>query len=270
MPLRLVDGIVQVMSEPARYRFPGMDPWLEAPGVWATIHDSLIIALAWDLNRQLRPHFVAVPGRRLVVEEPARSIYPDVVVHETTVAPSMRGTASAVEEPIIIHLSSEPRRETFLEIRDPQAGNRIVTIIEVLSPTNKEAGQDARDKYLQKQREVLASDVNLVEIDLLRGGLPTVALARTYWPSSEYRVVVRRATRRDEAEAYAISLRARIPRIRVPLRDPSEDVRVDLQSLLEQAYRDGSCDLLIDYTRPADPPLDAGDARWARELLDRA
>ena len=56
----------------------------------------------------------------------------------------------------------------FVEIRDV-ANSVIVTVIEVLSPTIK-AGEGRTD-YLRKRRAILNSDVNLVELDLLRDGL---------------------------------------------------------------------------------------------------
>ena len=39
------------MSSP----FPGMDPWLEQPGLWTDLHTSLIAALRDELGPLLRP-----------------------------------------------------------------------------------------------------------------------------------------------------------------------------------------------------------------------
>jgi hypothetical protein len=49
------------------------------------------------------------------------------------------------------------------------SGNRIVTVIEFLSPTNKVRGP-GQDEYLKKQSELRQGGVNLVEIDLVRSG----------------------------------------------------------------------------------------------------
>jgi hypothetical protein len=54
----------------------------------------------------------------------------------------------------------------------------LITLIEIVSPLNKRPGVDRR-AYLRKQRDVLESDANLVEVDLLRAGerlLPNTAL----------------------------------------------------------------------------------------------
>src|SRR5439155_20452495 len=48
--------------------------------------------------------------------------------------------------------------------------NELVTVIEVLSPTNKLPGSDGSREYAHKRERLLESHVNLVEIDLLRGG----------------------------------------------------------------------------------------------------
>src|SRR5437867_3445004 len=56
-------------------------------------------------------------------------------------------------------------RHPFLEIRD-RDNEEVVTVIELLSPSNKAPGKD-RDHYLAKRDEILWSGVHLVEIDLL-------------------------------------------------------------------------------------------------------
>lgn len=70
---------------------------------------------------------------------------------------------------------SEEVYEKFLEIRHGfGAGSKVVTVIEVLSPGNKAGGGLGRKVYMEKQRELIYSDTNLLEIDLLRSGAHTV------------------------------------------------------------------------------------------------
>jgi hypothetical protein len=57
---------------------------------------------------------------------------------------------------------------SFLEIRDRDS-HELVTVVELLSPSNKYAGPD-REQYLAKARILQRSPVHFVEIDLLRGG----------------------------------------------------------------------------------------------------
>ena len=57
-------------------------------------------------------------------------------------------------------------REPFVEVI--HGDGEVVTVIEVLSLANKLPG-DGHEKYRQKQEELRAGGVSLVEIDLLRG-----------------------------------------------------------------------------------------------------
>ena len=63
--------------------------------------------------------------------------------------------------------------EAFLEIRERKT-NTLVTVIEVLSPSNKIRGSEGRKNYMEKRAEIIASKVHLVELDLLRAGNPPI------------------------------------------------------------------------------------------------
>ena len=65
----------------------------------------------------------------------------------------------------------------FLEVRDRQ-DRELVNVIELLSPSNKRAGDD-REQYLAKRREILRSPAHLVEIDLLRAEPPCPQAGRS-------------------------------------------------------------------------------------------
>lgn len=65
-------------------------------------------------------------------------------------------------------------------------------------------------------------------------------------------------------------LRRPLPPIRIPLRRKDEDVRLDLQAVLEQAYRKGRYSLTINDAERPEPPLTGDDAKWARALVRAA
>jgi hypothetical protein len=202
-----------------------------------------------------------------------RSLYPDVRVIETGLKPRRpaRGTAGRVAaEPVVIDLPDEPETQTFIQIRQVSGRSRVVTVVEMLSPSNKAPG-DAQEQYLRKQLEFLQAGVSLVEIDLLRRGDWIVALPAGALPSrlrTPYRVVVRRGWRPLQADYYPIPLAHRLPSINVPLRPTDADVPLNLQTLIDQCYEDGGYDD-IDYAVPADPPLPPAASRWAAQLLRR-
>jgi hypothetical protein len=108
-----------------------------------------------------------------------------------------------------------------------------------------------------------------VEIDLLRAGDYVLAAPLNEVPPeyrTPYRICVYRAARPLAYEIYRVPLRDPLPAFRIPLRESDEDVRLDLQPLIDQCYENGGYDD-IDYKPEPDPPLPTDDARWADELL---
>ena len=79
---------------------------------------------------------------------------------------------------------------------------------------------------------------------------------------------MRRAARPNgRVGVYGLPLRQRLPSIRIPLREEDEDIRLDLQTLIDEAYRRGRYEL-TDYSQPPVPPLDAADAEWAKAMIE--
>ncbi len=121
----------------------------------------------------------------------------------------------------------EEVREGYLEIREVATGY-VVTVMEVLSPTNKRTGV-GRQAYETKRREVLSSPTHLVEIDLLRTGKPMPILNETQ--QTNYRILVGRGNRRPLAQLYAFNVRQEIPSFPLPLQTGDTEPLVDLQGL---------------------------------------
>lgn len=171
------------------------------------------------------------------------------------------------DEPQTITAFDEERHVPYLEIIYRETGE-VVTVIEVLSPADKVG--DGRSQYLQKQAELLHTQANLVEIDLLGYGEPTV-LARNAIITEPadwcYLINISRAGRRNELEFYAVPLRERLPRCRMPLRAPDPDAVLDLPAVFTRCYDVGGYDLLIDYSQPPSIPLRETEAAWLNNLL---
>ncbi|PKO23319.1 MAG: hypothetical protein CVU38_04715 [Chloroflexi bacterium HGW-Chloroflexi-1] len=270
------------MSSP----FPGMDPYLETPRRWTDVHQRLITYVADALQPCVRPHYHARMGERVYILNPPRSIAPDVfligrpqpdvggwrvrepAVSYTTAAPGvMTPSADEADVPIMFMTPPMEVREPFVEV--VHGDGEVVTVIEVLSPANKTPGEGYR-QYRRKQRELLHSTVNLIEIDLLSTGLPTVALAkeaRASLPPHRYLVSVRRDPDTFQFDAYPISLQRRLPRIRVPLRAPDPDVVLDLQAVFERCYDNGGYADLVNYRQPPPVELSVEETAWMDGLL---
>lgn len=254
--------------------FPGMDPYLEARPIWPDVHQRLIAYTSEMLQPLIRPKYVARIGERVQLAAAGRSYVPDTLlvrtVHEP--APALENEAPpdtlTPDEPQVFRFLDEARRVPFVEIVQRETGE-VVTLIEALSPANKEGA--GRQQYLQKQADLLNTQVNLVEIDLLGYGQKTV-LARTapiaVPPDWRYLVNVSRAENRELLELYATPLRRRLPRCRIPLRSPDPDVVLDLPAVFTRCYEVGGYDLLIDYTQLPDTPLSEAETAWLIAWLE--
>jgi hypothetical protein len=257
--------------------FPGMNPYLQDS--WSGVHTLLIGYIHDALSPALPPDLAVRAEERITVgtddTEKAGTRRVDVAILEgwregfpptwTPVGGTAPGGA-VVDEPLVFLEDPEPQR--WVEIRT--AGGRLVTVIEVLSPTNKGAGWA---EYQARQHDFLAAGVALVEIDLIRGGRWAVAIGSDRLPPAEGTrhlvCVARPRTGVQRREVYLSPLRERLPTIRVPLRFDDPDAPLAIQPLVDRCYRMGRY-WLTAYARPLDPPLPPEEARWAEERLRAA
>lgn len=256
--------------------FPGMDPYLEHPALWPGVHQRLITYMGDALTALLPPRYVANINERLYIDAPDRDIDPDASVLERSnppapIPPGGETTAALVTDPPwVVAMAPDEIREGFIEILPAGDEGRVITVIELLSPSNKTAGSHGRQLYREKQRQVLASPTHLLEIDLLRRGRHTVAAPRNRLIRRgpyDYLVSLARGGQRDRCEVWGSPLRQRLPRIAVPLAGGDPDVVLDLQPLFGRCYDAGGYALRLDYRREPSPLLPRADAEWADALL---
>ena len=230
--------------------FPGMNPYLEDADDWEDFHLRFIAHAADALSPQTNEHYRIKAETRLILHE---------------LSADERTPFAATETGIAIALPAvETVKERFLQIIDRRS-RKVVTVIEVLSPTNKRPGPD-RDAYLAKRNTLTRTGVNLVELDLRRGGRRP---APPEIPPCDYAFLVARAADRTIAEVWTVGLREPLPRLPIPLSEPDADLVLDVKAVLEHTY-DQACYANDAYQYPLDPPLAAADAVWAAELLRAA
>jgi hypothetical protein len=253
--------------------FPGMDPYLEGY-MWADVHHELATIFKRLLVPLVRPHYAVridvsmyndrVPAHELGI------MYPDVEIirpqpPEQRLIREAAGAVAIAPAPLSIPLTIMTQvRQASVEIRDV-ANNRLVTSIEIISPSNKrEPGMSA---YLAKRDEMRLAEVHLLEIDLLRRG--TRPWPEVQVPDSAYLATLIRA-RHIQAEVWPIGLRESLPALPVPLRQPDPDVPLDLKRALDTIYDESDYPLTLNYDQPPpEPPLSEADAAWAADCIAR-
>lgn len=174
--------------------FPGMNPYLERVAVWDSFHPHFITTAFAQLAAQVRPKYVVDIETRLYIHEPpADRRYRTTTDLGVTGPGSGTSGATATIAPLYLTLADAVEIESvgFLTIRE-RAGDEVVTALELLSRSNKYAGED-RVQYLGNRAELLRSRTHPVEIDLLRGGprMPPDEL-----PTCDYYAVVSRVEER--------------------------------------------------------------------------
>jgi Protein of unknown function (DUF4058) len=254
------------------YPFPGMNPYLEQPAFWSSVHSRLIVAIADTVAPQILPNYYIEVETRIYSEDPSSELLigiPDaVVLTQPSRARSPQPTQSTA-----IALQTRPQqvqlpiglevKDRYLEVRETET-NAVVTVIELLSPKNKRAGK-GRSAYEAKRDRILESMAHLVEIDLLRIADPMPLQHDLPW---DYRILVSRSEARPNADLYGFTLRDRIPDFPMPLKHPEEFVSIDLQSILQGVYDRAGYDYRIDYQQPLPPPaLSLENQAWITQMM---
>jgi hypothetical protein len=249
-----------------------MDPYLESR--WGDVHTGLCAAIRAALQPHLPAGLRARAEERVLLSddegEPFRVRRGDAVIVETPEARSDRLPTGgvAVATPLMVEVPEDSPVHRWVQIIDARDGGRVVTVVEILSPWNKEAGR-TNAEYVRKVEEYLRSDVNFVEIDLLRSSRRHLLVPDDIIPPQRrapYLVCINRPKRRSSWALYPLPLREPLPAIPIPCRPTDVDVPLPLQPLIDQVYADGGHDD-IDYAKPLDPPLSPDDQRWLDGLL---
>jgi hypothetical protein len=254
--------------------FPGMDPFLEEPAIWPSVHNRLIPYLADALNSKMPKGYVATIEERVFLIELPTSRYPDVHIakHPRRRREFEASTATTLvleaDPALEIEFPLAEFREPFIEIHLARKPGSPVAVLEVLSPTNKNPGE-GRDQYLEKQEELLRSTTHFLEIDLLRAGRHSVGVPRdrvdeVNW---DYLVCLHKGGWRNKFHVWPVPLPKRLPRISVPLAGSDPDVVLDLQSLVNQCYDAGRFEERLDYRSKCPPPLSKKNTKWIDDHL---
>jgi hypothetical protein len=229
----------------------------------------MVAVMRGELNARLPRRYVAEIELCVWIHEPSsrrrRTLEPDVTVTDQG-GPSGSGSVGiATSAPSTIVLPTVRRKKRkHVRIIDREA-HRVVTAIELLSPSNKSAGDD-RETYLLKRNDYLVNDVNLVEIDLLRGGT-RLPLSVVPPEVHDYYAMVCRSWEYPRASFWNFSIRDTLPDLAIPLAVDVPDVVLPLRPCLDRAFDEGRYRERLPYDRPLRPRPRRQDAAWIRGLV---
>lgn len=250
--------------------FPGVNPWMQ--GVWSDMHTMLIGYIRDALGSELPDDLMARAEENGSLRDAGTetSSRPDVAVIESEswkhgespvwTPEDDPQLADRVAKPVLVQIENITPR--WVEIRS--ANGNLVTVIGVTSPANK--SKEGRFAFEGKVRSLLRGGVNVMEIDLIRGGISSRDCHPGAWPSSPCSVVVNRRDRSDLSEVYPCPLRESLPAVRVPLRSGEKDAALDLQPLINRCYTNGRY-WMLPYHEEAVPTLSDSDREWAKAIL---
>jgi len=210
--------------------FPGMNPYLEHAQVWADFPNTFITRLRAMLLPLVLPKYYVQMEENLYRLDTTDGDLQLVRISDVDTAEYDAG-ARPIQQPtnallprmskVVIPELLE-QRFCFLEVVERDS-EKVVTVIELLSPSNKTQDPD-REKYLEKQRSLIESGVNYVELDLRRAGVKLPLRGR---PKSDYYALISRPADRPNADCCSFGIRDALPSIPIPLQPDDHEVAIE-------------------------------------------
>jgi len=262
------------------YRFPGMDPYLEAPAIWRGFHHGLAEEIRKRLNTNLSEKYYADVEVHTTFEEvylgKIKPIIPDVAIVAQPAgmagvsAASLAVTAPTAEKAPVrraVKVTPVTLRAVHIFITET---DELITSIELLSSYNKRGAGLA--EYRRKRSTLLASNVHLVEIDLLRGGQRVGSEVQGEpLDDAEYILLVHRGYEINPgvwSDIWPVTLDQPLPKLPIPLEPPDPDVLLDMNGVVRTIYENAAYERRIDYREPVPPPaLRPEMAQWVERHL---
>lgn len=190
----------------------------------------------------------------------AKPIIPDVAIVAQPYNVVGR-SAAAVAEPSegiapvrrVVHISPVTLRAVHIYITET---NELITSIELLSPYNKRG--EGLTEYRRKRSTLLASNVHLVEIDLLRGAQRVGSEVQGEpFDEADYILLVHRGFESNPgvwSDIWPVTLDKPLPVLPIPLEPPDKDVLLDLNATVRAVYERAAYSRQIDYRQPVPAP----------------
>ena len=140
--------------------------------------------------------------------------------------------------------------------------NKLITVIEILSPVNKR--NPGLKPYRKKRKQLYQSGIHLLEIDLLRRG--TRPFKHALIGISDYCVNLVKGG--DETQVWSFNVMDLLPILPVPLLPEDDAIPLDLGQALQLVYQRSYYRNSIDYTKTPPPPIFSEEvSNWIKKQL---
>jgi hypothetical protein len=241
---------------------PGAD---DQPALWHTFHQSHIAHLCDYLNQQLPENYIAFFEQSLQMRTGdgggmirLRRPEPDISIFRQanagTSASSAQIAAPTYEAMIVEVLEPlrPPNSITIREIAEQRHPGKLVTWIELLSPSNKPGGSDY-PAYASKRVETIQSGVPFIEIDYLHESPSPVRELPAYpgdMRAYPYYVAIhdsRPTWQEGKFAAYGFHTAEPLPVIPVPLAE-NQQLAFDLNPVYQHTFTTGRWHQFIEYS----------------------
>jgi len=246
-----------------------MDPFIEASGRWRGFHTSFLSHCRDQLIARLPTNYDADIEERVELvdqgDRSAQSYHPDVSIRlQSEFGFASEGNVALADlEPIELRTPRIEIESTgYIEIRNLPEG-QLVTVIEVLSPTNKT--EPDRLNYRTKMQHFRQEGVHVVELDLLLGGIRLAVVDPI--PAGDYFAFVSRCEKFPLSDVYSWSIRRLLPKISVPLKRPDPDITLDLAAAFTATFDQGGYARRVRYDLPLPGNLSEADREWVKSII---
>jgi len=251
--------------------FLGMNPWLEGED-WHDFHNTFATEISNQIIQQIAPKYKVFVEKYVVrtslVDNEINIYYPDVGVSDNEVKEAILTYGSGSDSPFTAHdltiSINLPVEQKIPLVKIVDAKNReVITIIEILSPANKQG--EGFITYQEKRKNILQSPVHLLEVDLLRRGKRVIIHPRVQ--AADYVVGL---TKSGDAQTllWLFDPLQPLPTIPVPLRPNDPPATLNLQTIFTDIFEKRQYGSYFDYREKAPAPaLKASVKRHLEEWL---
>lgn len=230
----------------ARGPFAGsVDPWAEDDFYFNQLHSGIIAKILGQIWEPLfNLGYVVSKEASLQIAEIHK---PDIAVRQLDVQPDVEyprpldyssAAAAILAEPGVAIDSMEAEFQAIF-IRALE-DHRLVTVIEIISPSNKDTSAIVMRYRERRQDSLLSQGVNVVEVDLTRS--VKRLLEHPLTAQHPYHIAI--FIPDDRPRVVTVDLGEPVKRVAIPLR--ADVVGVDLQDAYGQAYIEAMIAMQID------------------------